>query len=173
MVLATPKQPGRRVRWSATMQALLTVLVAWLSANFALPADSVPPAIEMVSQAQMADIRYSRLGIARPNGPAVEAGRMAPLESHHAVFAIYDNSSRTIYLPENWSGRTPREVSLLVHELVHHLQNAAGLKYYCSGEREKLAYEAQARWLEMFGKNIADEFNLDPMTLLLRTNCMH
>ncbi|NWG24621.1 MAG: hypothetical protein HXY30_09475 [Pseudorhodoplanes sp.] len=155
------------------MQTLLTVLVAWLSANFALPADSVPPTIQMVSQAQMADIRYARLGMARSPGPAAEPERMAPLGNHHAVFAIYDNASRTIYLPQNWSGKTPREVSLLVHELVHHLQNAAGLKYYCPGEREKLAYQAQARWLEMFGKNIADEFELDPMTLLLRTNCLH
>ena len=36
-----------------------------------------------------------------------------------AVHAIYDDGSRTIYLPEDWTGATPAEVSLLVHEMVH------------------------------------------------------
>jgi hypothetical protein len=79
---------------------------------------------------------------------------------------------RTIYLPEGWTGRSPSEVSVLVHELVHHLQNVGGLKFECAGERERPAYQAQSRWLELFDKNLAEEFNLDPMTVLVRTNCM-
>jgi hypothetical protein len=89
------------------------------------------------------------------------------------VNAIYDDASRTIYLPEQWTGATPAEVSLLVHELVHHLQNVAGLKFDCAEAREKLAYSAQARWLELFGKTLVDEFSLDPMTVLVRTNCFY
>jgi hypothetical protein len=49
----------------------------------------------------------------------------------------------------------------------------AGLKYECAEAREKPAYEAQDKWLAEFGRNLLDEFKLDPMTLLVRTRCMH
>lgn len=155
------------------MQALLTVLVTWLSVNLGLPAIYEHPRIEIVPPARMAEVRYSRLGARLPDRVAAEAGRLASPEVGHDVFAIYDDLSRTIYLPENWSGKTPAEISLLVHELVHHLQNVGGLKYDCAAAREKPAYRAQASWLELFGKNLADEFDLDPMTVLVRTNCTH
>ncbi|MGB8433021.1 MAG: DUF6647 family protein [Burkholderiales bacterium] len=61
---------------------------------------------------------------------------------------------------------------MLVHAMVHHLQNEAGLKYGCPGEREKLVYAAQDRWLGRTGQNLMDEFALDPMTMLVRTNCL-
>jgi hypothetical protein len=154
------------------MQALLIVIVTWLSINFGLPAVPEHPHVEFVSAARMAEVRYSRLASGQPDRAAAEAGRSAPAELGKDVHAIYDDRSRTIYLPEGWTGATPAEVSVLVHELVHHLQNVAGVKYDCPGAREKPAYRAQARWLELFGKNLADEFELDAMTILVRTNCM-
>jgi hypothetical protein len=155
------------------MQSLLIVLVTWLSVNFGLPVVEEYPRVELVPPAKMAEVRYSRLAAAQPDRAAAEAGRSAPPEIGHDVFAIYDDASRTIYLPQNWTGKTPAEVSLLVHELVHHLQNVSGEKFFCAGEREKVAYRAQARWLELFDKSLAQEFDLDPMTLLVRTNCGH
>ena len=155
------------------MHVLATVLMTWLSANFGLAAIHEHPRIEIATPAKMAEVRYGRLAGTQTDRVAAEAGRSAPPEVGHDVFAIYDDLSRTIYLPENWSGNTPAEVSLLVHELVHHLQNLGGLKFDCVAAREKIAYRAQAGWLELFGKNLADEFDLDPMTLLVRTNCTH
>ena len=154
------------------MHALLTVLVTWLSINYGLPSAPEHPRIELVPPARMAAVRYSRLQGAMPDRVAAEAGKTAPPELGQDVFAIYDDRSRTIYLPDRWTGDTAAEVSLLVHELVHHLQNMAGEKFGCPGEREKAAYKAQAGWLELFGKNLADDFELDPMTLLVRTNCL-
>lgn len=153
------------------MQVLLTMIVTWLSVNFGLPAIYKHPQVEFVSAAKMAEVRYSGLGFGPPDRVTVEAGRSAPAEPGHDVHAIYDDRSRTIYLPKGWIGATPAEVSVLVHELVHHLQNVARLKYDCAEARERPAYQAQARWLELFGKTLADEFELDPMTILVRTNC--
>ena len=59
-----------------------------------------------------------------------------------------------------------------MHELVHHLQNASGLSYLCAGAREALAYEAQEKWLSLFGTNLLAQFDIDAMTLKLRTACM-
>ena len=154
------------------MQALLTVIVTWLSINFGLPATHQHPSVEIVPPAKMAEVRYARLASIRPDRAAAEAGRTAAADLGHDVHAIYDDMSRTIYLREGWTGTTPAEVSLLVHEMVHHLQNAAGLKYDCPQAREKPAYVAQARWLELFDRTLAEEFEIDPMTVLVRTNCM-
>ena len=143
------------------MQALLAVIVTWLSVNFGLSAVDEHPRVVFVAAAQMAEARHSRLD---SDGAGAEFG--------HGVHAFYDDRSRTIYLREEWAGTTPADVSLLVHELTHHVQNVAGLTYDCPEAREAPAYRAQARWLELFGKNLADEFGLDAMTILLRTSCM-
>ena len=154
------------------MQTLLTVIVTWLSLNLGLPAINEHPRVEFVSAAKMADVRYSRLTAIRPDGAAAGTGRSALTEAGREVNAIYDDLTRTIYLREKWNATSAADISVLVHELVHHLQNVVGLKYDCPEAREKPAYQAQARWLELFGKNLADEFELDPMTILVRTRCM-
>jgi hypothetical protein len=76
-----------------------------------------------------------------------------------------------IYLPEGWTGNTPAELSILVHEMVHHLQNVENLKFECPQEREQLAYKAQERWLGLFGRDLLRDFELDPFTLLVATRC--
>ena len=55
--------------------------------------------------------------------------------------------------------------------MVHHLQHEAGSKHACPEERERDAFAAQERWLAEFGTNLATEFEIDPFTLLVRTNC--
>lgn len=155
------------------MQALLTVIVTWLSINFGLPAIYEHPNVEFASAGEMMAIRHARAVSRQPGGASPQAGLPAPEASGHDMQAIYDDQSRTVYLLEGWTGTSPAEVSVLVHEMVHHLQNVAGLRYNCAEDREKPAYRAQARWLELFGKSLAKEFQLDPMTILVRTNCMH
>jgi hypothetical protein len=40
------------------------------------------------------------------------------------------------------------------------------------GSREA-GLAAQERWLTMFGRNLAMDFELDPLTILVRTSCFH
>jgi hypothetical protein len=42
------------------------------------------------------------------------------------VVAEYDNSTKTIFLSDTWKGETAAELSVLVHEMVHHLQRRRG-----------------------------------------------
>ena len=86
------------------------------------------------------------------------------------VVAAYDDSSGTIYLAR-WTGDTPAGLSVIVHEMVHHLQHEAASRYACPEERERDAFAAQERWLVEFGTNLETEFEIDPFTLLARTNC--
>jgi hypothetical protein len=62
-------------------------------------------------------------------------------------------------------------LSVLVHEIVHYLQDVAQLRYSCPQEREALAYEAQERWLGLFGTSLEAEFDIDRLTLLVTTRC--
>jgi Domain of unknown function (DUF6647) len=154
------------------METTLTAIVTWLSVNFGMPAIYDLPRIELVSPEVMHAVRYQKRGTdgsaptALQTSMAVEPDRLLEVE------ALYDDATRTIYLRREWTGRTPAELSVLVHEMVHHLQNVAGLKYACPAAREKPAYDAQDRWLSLFGRNLVDEFKLDPMTVLVRTHCL-
>ena len=138
------------------MKILLTVIMTWLSSSLDLPPAPEQPAIKLVAQEEMVRMRYGAAAAAQ--------GR--------EVVALYDDKTKTVLLSNGWTGGTPAEVSVLVHELVHHLQNMAQLKYDCPAAREALAYAAQERWLKMFGQSLESEFGVDPFTLKISTACM-
>ena len=148
------------------MNTLLTTIVLWLSANFNLPATYEHPRIEFVPSAKIVELRYQELG-----GAPVQLGAELNPQKVSGVVSVYDNATNTIYLPQDWRGNTPAELSILVHEMVHHLQNAGRLKFECPQEREQLAYRAQEQWLRLFGRDLLQDFELDPFTLLVRTRC--
>jgi len=155
------------------METLLTVIVAWLSIGFGLPENYDHPRIEFVSPARMSAVQFRGQAAAHSAAQSGETSAPARPVLRRDVEALYDDSTRTIYLPEGWTGTTSTEISVLVHEMVHHLQNMAGLKYECPQAREKPAYAAQSQWLAQSGRNLIDEFKLDALTVLVRTNCMN
>jgi Domain of unknown function (DUF6647) len=143
-------------------QAVLDEVAAWLSKNFDLPKVDTTPRVELASPVRIAAVRYN--GLLQHQAAAVDAG--------DETVAVYDPTSQTIYLPEGWLGVSPAERSVLVHEVVHHIQNRAQIKYECPQAREKIAYAAQARWLSQHDLTLESEFQIDPFTLLVRINCM-
>lgn len=151
--------------------ALLTEIVTWLSENYDLAAIQEHPRIEFAHQRKLAAMRYGKLLPAgwredKTQDPAV------PAIQQREVVAIYNDVTKTIFLPETWSGTTPAEISVLVHEMVHHLQNLAGLKYDCPAAREKPAYLAQDKWLQLYGLDLENEFQIDKFTLVVSSACM-
>ena len=148
------------------MNTLLSAIVLWLSLNFGLPANYDHPRIAFVSAAEMTTIRHKGLGGRRVEPVSASSAPAA----QPSILAVYDDASRTIYLREGWTGKTPAELSVLIHEMVHHLQNLAKVRFACPQEREVIAYRAQEQWLKAFGQDLA-VFEIDPFTLLLRTRC--
>lgn len=163
---ASETQRSERIDQPA--EAALTEIMSWLSSNFDLPAMSEHPRIRFVSPAEMAAIRYRGLS-ASLQARVVSDEQW--LEKMRDVMALYEDAGRTIYLREGWAGATPGEMSVLVHEMVHHLQNVAGEKFECAQAREKPAYAAQKRWMEQAGRDFFQELEIDPMTMLMRTSC--
>jgi hypothetical protein len=142
--------------------ALLREIIGWLSHNFDLPASDALPTVAFTTTAHMNALRYRGL---------LHHDQQSTAGTGSATVAIYDSATRTIYLPEGWRGATPAEMSVLVHEVVHHLQHAAKVPHACPEEREKLAYRAQERWLLRFDRTLSSEFGTDGFTLLVRTSC--
>jgi hypothetical protein len=147
------------------MKIIMSAIVYWLSVNFGLPASYDLPRIEYASADQLLELRHR--GLAAPR-----AAKSGSLGAYRSVVALYDTSTKTIYLSDKWSGQTPAEISVLVHEMVHHLQNIGGLAFACPQEREQLAYAAQDRWLKLFGRDLERDFEIDGLTLLVTTSCM-
>jgi hypothetical protein len=153
------------------MESLLAMIALWLSFNFTLPAIPEPPKIEVVPKQEILFRRYNAFT------PQARSDVLKATEGNPAIgnrrepVALYDDTSGTIYLPAGWTGTSAADVSVLVHEMVHHIQRRAGLRYECPAQRETLAYQAQDRWLRMFGYNLQDEFSLDEFTLKVSTSC--
>jgi uncharacterized protein DUF6647 len=143
-------------------QGFVAVIGTWLSAQFALAAIERQPVIKLVPREEIVALRYNSI-----LGP----GRSA--EDQNDTVAVYHDTTQTIYLAQDWTGSTPAEQSILVHEMVHHFQKMLGLKYECSQAREELAYRAQDRWLGLFGHDLATDFELDGFSLLVKTRCFY
>jgi len=149
----------------------LDAIARWISANYDLPYAAEMPRIELVQPAQIHRLRYNAL-LPRQS-QAIGGEHSTPLpEIQREVVAVYDDTSRTIYLPAGWTGASVAERSVLVHEMVHHLQNLAGRRYDCGGAREKTAYLAQRQWLAERGLDLETEFQVDLFTIVALSACM-
>lgn len=151
---------------------LLTSIVTWLAANFDLPATLDLPKVDFAPPMKLTAMRYKGL---MPDGRREDAIRDPSIQAAHQreVVAVYNDRTQTIVLPEGWTGAEPVERSILVHEMVHHMQNLAKLKYECPAAREKLAYEAQSDWLKLHGLDLETEFAVDLFTIFVTSACMN
>jgi hypothetical protein len=133
-------------------------MVLWLSTNYDLPADMRHPLVEVVSKDEM----MSRL-LRNPEKSASYR--------NEEIEAVYNEDTQTIYLLQGWTTQSIKDVSVLLHEMAHHLQFSKGERYSCPAERERVAYQAQEKWLGQFGKSLESEFGLDPFSVLVKSLC--
>jgi hypothetical protein len=147
--------------------ALLSEVVTWLSENFGLVAIYDHPAIEYVPQTELASLRFKSL---LRQGSLVSSSDGIVTRD---VVALYNHDTKTIFLSDAWTGADAKELSVLVHEMVHHLQNVGNLKYECPAARERLAYQAQDAWLKLYGRDLEHDFDVDLFTVIISTACVY
>jgi len=138
------------------MDELIALMLAWLAVGFGLPEGIDPPSVRFMAPEGLIAARYGS----------------AEIDSDLDVIALYDDATRTVILRKGWDGRDAIASSVLLHELVHHVQNVAELRYACPAAREELAYEAQARWLALFGHDLESAFGIDQPSLRLTYVCL-
>lgn len=145
---------AERQRGETPDQAVLTSVVTWLSNTVDLPAIYDHPRVERAPKIKLTAMLHG-----------------SQFVSQRGILSKYDDAKQTIYVPDDWTGNTAEEISILIHEMVHHLQNVAGLQYACPQGREKLAYFAQERWLAASGRSLEKDFGIDSLNYLLSTDC--
>lgn len=129
--------PELQVGEPRNMQVLSEAIGSWLSVNFGLPMMQHPPRIAYAPAADFVPFR------ARSSSGSVRAAEIP---------SFYDGHSQTVFLPQEWNGSTPIELSVFVREMARHLQNEANNAYHCTPSNDdKFALAVQRRWLAMFG----------------------
>ena len=114
---------------------------------------------------------YSADGLGPPHIVLCHVGQMIDYEGHDVTVkrkfrAAYDPINDRIFLVTPWSTAKPRNLSYLLHELVHRLQFHAR-KWRCLRAAEPEAYHLQQRWLAEHG--IKAHFNW--LRIYLRARC--
>ena len=92
-------------------------------------------------------------------------------EAGSNILALYDRKTKTILLKKSWNAESIVDRSILLHELVHHLQYENEIVDRCKGEIEQEAYEVQDEWLKQYGTNIFDALNLGYLYYLTIITC--
>jgi hypothetical protein len=141
------------------LETLAAALTVWAADALGVPPPASPPAIAFTDRRRMARML-------RPDAAPASAAAAAD-----DVEALYDPAARVVHLPPDWRGASAAEVSVLVHELVHHLQTVSGQRFACPQERERDAYALQARWLERFGGSLERDLDLAPIYVLVASHC--
>jgi hypothetical protein len=87
--------------------------------------------------------------------------------------AYYDAVVHEVVLPTQWDLRNPFHLSMLVHELVHHMQDASEAAYPCPAAKEREAYDAQQAWLLSQGLNLFDNdvIRINELFYVFATTC--
>jgi hypothetical protein len=144
------------------MNMLIKVLLVWISGVTGLPVGEGQPSIRLEAPASIQ-------AFVNP-----QQSRLAGARVEH-VMAYYDARREQIVLRRGWRADNPFDVSILVHELVHFMQDEAGRRYPCPGAREKEAYAAQEAWLQSQGIDLFDNdvLPINRMFVLVVTSCSH
>jgi hypothetical protein len=112
------------------MEALLTAIVTWISINYALPATTELPTMRFTSPVEIAFLHYQAT-TPEARKQIVDAYAAQPAGEQRQVVSAFDTKNDIIFLHEGWTAGTPADLSTLVHEMVHHLQTAAGMRFAC------------------------------------------
>lgn len=110
------------------LHELVSILDAWLDRNSEWSRRDTAPRIRMVSEAE-ARARQGATG-------SFQRGRLR---------GLYDPEHAEILLVRPWDWHDVEDVSVLLHELVHHRQTPH--HWYCPAAQELPAYRLQDAWL--------------------------
>ena len=90
------------------------------------------------------------------------------------ILGLYNNETRTVILNKDFWRASVKDQSILLHELIHHMQYSNNWDQYrkkCKGDIEKEAYDLQEKWLEQRGLTLGKTIDLGPLMRHVLTQC--
>ena len=133
------------------MKEILTALMIWLGANTQFNTNYDIPRVIFLPQQQLEDMFYG--------------------DAEHlpdSLHGLYDRDVDTIYLSDDWDRRSAWDMGVLVHEMVHYLQDMNGIEFNCMAEMEKTAWPIQHKYLKQ--KHNYD-WDYDKLWFTMISNC--
>ena len=112
------------------MKEILIALMIWIGANTDYKTDVPLPVVEFKTQVEMEGLYYG------------ERKREGDL------YGFYNLKKNIIILPDTWDGTRPFDLGLLVHEMIHYLQDVNEIQFQCVAEMEPDAWPLQKQYLE-------------------------
>lgn len=112
------------------MKEILTALMIWLGANTPLDTNHDVPEVLFLTQSQMESLFYK-----------------GENKMPNTLHGLYDKDSDTIILPDTWDRRKPWDLGVLLHEMVHYLQDQNNQKFNCVAEMERDSWPIQQKYL--------------------------
>ena len=111
------------------MKEIITALLIWLGANSDFNVDMDIPLVLFLPQAEMEQRYYDGA------------------DKHGDLHAFYDTNTDTIILPDTWDRRRPWDLSVLLHEIIHYVQDQNDIKFDCLQEMEAQSWPLQQKYL--------------------------
>ena len=133
------------------MKEILTALMIWLGANTPFSTNFDIPVVMFLPQEEMNSMYYK--------------------DNEHeqkSLHGMYDQENDIIYLPDEWDRRSAWDMGVLVHEMVHYLQDMNEMKFACSAEMEKMAWPIQQFYLK---KKHNFDWSYDKLWFTMISNC--
>ena len=112
------------------MKEILIALMIWIGANTDYKTDVPLPVVEFKTQVEMESLYYG------------ERKREGDL------YGFYNLKKNVIILPDTWDSARPFDLGLLVHEMIHYLQDVNEIQFQCVAEMEADAWPLQKQYLE-------------------------
>ena len=128
-----------------------------------------PPKIEYIESPHRMFILANGCDI-RPEEPICKTFK----SGNSKVLGLYNNITRTVLLNKDFWPYGTRDQSILLHELVHHMQFSTDRKYYaklCTGLIEKEAFDIQEKWLVKWKSSLQEAIRLGPLYRYFITQC--
>ena len=111
------------------MKEIITALLIWLGANSDFNVNMDIPVVLFLPQDQM-EQRY-----------------FGDTENHGELHGFYDIEKNIIILPNTWDRRDPWDLSVLLHEMIHYVQDQNETEFNCTAEMEKDSWPLQQKYL--------------------------
>tara|TARA_Y100001936_G_C16051811_1_gene658321 strand:+ start:55 stop:471 length:417 start_codon:yes stop_codon:yes gene_type:complete len=132
------------------MKEILTALLIWIGANTDYNVNMDIPMVVFLPQVQM------------------EQQYFGNSENHGGLHAFYDLDKDTIILPDTWDRRNAWDMSVLLHEIIHYVQDQNNIVYKCTAEMEKDSWPLQQKYLLQVHKV---KWNYDQLWHLMVSTC--
>ena len=145
-------------------EQLMLALMLWIGAQTGLPVPDEIPLVMHVTTERLCELSYLDEEDNKFLAQCLSG-------DDYVVGGAYDFLGHTMYLPSSWSATRPRDVSILVHELTHFMQDRANRSYACRGGRERVAYDAQIEYLREGSLDFFEIFEVDQLFFMVTMTC--